>query len=151
MTGDNFVGTKNALKTVINTNQLWAIHTYLEGVLYHSEPCVLKVLWKSPSKNLESIVFQKGSPLTPFFKYAYSKIRPTGTFYRLQQKWKQIGKSSKYCNANILRPISFNKIVLLITILFCGICLMLFIISFEIALKSRQGKLKDCDNSPTIG
>ena len=143
MTSDNFVGTKNALKTVVNTNQLWTIHTYLEGVLYYSEPCVLKVLWKSSSKNLESIVFQKGSPLTPFFKNAYSKIRPTGTFYRLKQKWKQVGKSSKSCNANVLRPISFNKIVSLITILFCGICLMLFIISFEIALKSRQGKLED--------
>ena len=104
---------------------------------------LLKVLWKSSSKNLESIVFQKGSPLTPFFKNAYSKIRPTGTFYRLKQKWKQVGKSSKSCNANVLRPISFNKIVSLITILFCGICLMLLIISFEIALKSRQGKLED--------
>ena len=110
---------------------------------------LLKVLWKSSSKNLESIVFQKGSPLTPFFKNAYSKIRPTGTFYRLKQKWKQVGKSSKSCNANVLRPISFNKIVSLITILFCGICLMLFIISFEIALKSRQGKLED--NIHTIG
>jgi hypothetical protein len=118
------------------------IHTYLEGVLYYSEPCVLKVLWKSPSKSLESIVFQRGSPLTPFFKNASSKIRPTGTFYRLQQKWKQIGKSSKSCNANILRPNSFNQIVLLITILFIGICLMLFIISFEIAIKSRQGNKK---------
>ena len=58
------------------------------------------------------------------------------------------GKIIKICNANVLRPISFNKIASLITTLFCGICLMLFIISFEIALKSRQSKLED--NSHTI-
>ena len=43
MTEESFVGTKNALKIMKKSNKLLALYTYLEGVLYHSEPCTLKV------------------------------------------------------------------------------------------------------------
>ena len=152
MTEESFIGRK-AVKKVQNSNQLLTLHTYLENVKYLTEPCALKELWRSTSKSLESIAFPKGSPLVPFFKNTYNKIRQTGTLFRLKEKWKQLGKSSKSCNANILKPISFNKIVSLILVLFFGICSTLFIVSLEIAVKSRQGKkkniksktLKDCE------
>ena len=143
MTEESFIGLKGGLKKVQNSNQLLTLHTYLENVRYLTEPCALKELWRSTSKSLESIVFPKGSPLVPFFKNTYNKIRQTGTLFRLKEKWKQMGKSSKSCNANILKPISFNKIVSLILVLFFGICSALFIISLEITLKSRQGKKKN--------
>ena len=56
------------------TDQFWSV--YLNHVTY--------------SKNFESIAFTKGSPLLPFFKNVYPKIRQSGTLHRLKQKWKQI-------------------------------------------------------------
>ena len=43
MTEESFVGTKNALKIMKKSNKPLALYTYMEGVLYHSEPCTLKV------------------------------------------------------------------------------------------------------------
>ena len=148
MTNKSFIGGTKGIKKILETNELLTVYTYLAGVLYHSEPCVVKVLWKSSSKSLESIAFPKGSPMVPFFKNTYSKIRQTGALYRLKQKWKQMEKSSvKSCNENILRPISFKKIVSLIIILLFGIGTTLVILAIESVFNRRtnmnQNKIPD--------
>ena len=80
----------------------------------------------------------------PFFKNIYSKMRQSGALYRLRQKWKQVGKSSKHCNVNGLRPISFKKIVSLIIVMVMGVCLALFIIIGEkIAFKIKMIQKKN--------
>ena len=85
MTDESFVGTKNALKTMLKSNELLTSYIYVEAMLYHSEQCTLKVLWRSSSKNPASIGFRKGSPLLPFFKNIYHKLRQTAALSRLKQ------------------------------------------------------------------
>ena len=73
----------------------------------------------------------KGSPLLPFFKHIYTKIRQSGALYRLKHKWKQVGKSSQSCSETDLKPISFNKIIFLIFLLIFGLSCGAIVIAFE--------------------
>ena len=67
MTDESFIGTKNALKIMQKTDKLLALYTYLEAVLYHTEPCTIKPLWYSSKKTIETITFPKG-------KYVYNRL-----------------------------------------------------------------------------
>ena len=80
--------------------------------------------------------FQKGSPLVPFFKYAYGKLRQTGTLARIKQKWEKKGISGN-CGSNQLRPISFNKIASVIVLLLLGMSIAFLISVIEIFYKRR--------------
>ena len=82
------------------------------------------------------VIFQKGSPLVPFFKYAYGKLRQTGTLARINQKWKK-KEISGNCGSNQLRPISFNKIASVIVLLLLGMCIAFLITGIEIFYKKR--------------
>ena len=83
-----------------------------------------------------SATFQKGSPLVPFFKYAYGKLRQTGTLARIKQKWEKKGTSGN-CGSNQLRPISFNKIASVIVLLLLGMSIAFLISVIEIFYKRR--------------
>ena len=82
------------------------------------------------------VIFQKGSPLVPFFKHAYGKLRQTGTLARIKQKWEKKGISGN-CGSNQLRPISFNKIASVIVLLLLGMCIAFLISVIEIFCKRR--------------
>ena len=81
------------------------------------------------------MLFQKGSPILPFFNHAYTKLRQSGALWRINQNWadKSIGK----CETDPLEPISFNKIVSLVALLLLGICSSFAINGFEILVKKR--------------
>ena len=100
----------------------------------------VKILWKSQALSHNSMLVQKQSPLLPFFNHAYTKLRQSGTMYRINQKWSD--KSIAKCESDPLEPISFHKIVSLVALLLCGIfCSMLFLV-FEIICKKRIKKTR---------
>jgi hypothetical protein len=85
----------------------------------------------SPGKSHASFAFPKGSPLLPFFRYAYYKIRQTGALHRHSKKWRIQDQSIGCDSKNEQTPISFNKIVSLAALLLLGIFLALLTLMFE--------------------
>ena len=84
-----------------------------------------------PGKSVSTFAFRKGSPLLPFFRYAYNKIRQTGALHRHSTKWSTQDQSIGCDSKNELTPISFNKIVSLVAVLFLGIFMALVTYIFE--------------------
>ena len=82
-------------------------------------------------KSYDQFAFPKGSPLLPFFRHAYTKIRQTGAFHRHSKKWRTEDQSIGCDSTNALTPISFNKIVSLVAVLLLGIFLALITLVFE--------------------
>ena len=78
MSDESFKTAETTTQSIIATNELQTAYFPIEGMAYYSKPCELKYVWVSPEKNLNSYAFPKASPLFPFFKYAYSKIRQSG-------------------------------------------------------------------------
>ena len=96
-------------------------------------------MFLSSGKLHSSFAFPKGSPLLPFFKHAYNKIRQTGTLHRHSKKWRTQDESIGCDSKNELTSISFNKIVSLIALLLLGIFLALVTIMFE-KMYSKKSK-----------
>ena len=120
-----------ATKTILEKNDYLTQYSEVESMIYNSEPCKVKILWESPSKDRSSIAFPKGSPLVPFFKNTYSQIRQTGVLLRLQEKWQKKASQGSCESMDSLEPISINKIISLITLLLFGICLATIILAIE--------------------
>ena len=94
MTDESFMESELlALKQLMEANTPLTAYFSVDSMLYNSKPCELKILWESSKKIHQSFAFKKDSPLLPFFKYAYKKLRQTGTLQRISQKWKEYGKS----------------------------------------------------------
>ena len=77
----------------------------------------------------------QGSPLLPFFNYAYNKLRQNGALTRLKAKWEDKDNSLK-CEANSLEPISIEKMGSLLLMMFSGIVLASFIFILETFYKT---------------
>ena len=88
-------------------------------------------MFLSSGKSYSSFAFPKGSPLLPFFRHAYNKLRQTGALHRHSKKWRTRDESIGCGSKNELAPISFNKIVSLVALLLLGIFLALITIMFE--------------------
>ena len=132
MTDESFTsGENDAIDTIMKKKELLTAFFPIESINYFSKPCQLKVAWKSPEKYQYSFAFPKNSPLVPFFKYAYGKIKQSGTLYRINEKWKKTGESSNCNSKDSLSPISFNKIVSLISLLVFGIILSIITMAME--------------------
>ena len=82
-------------------------------------------------KSESTFAFPKGSPLLPFFRYAYNKIRQTGALHRHSTKWRIQDQSIGCDSKNELTSIAFNKIVSLVAVLFLGIFLALVTLILE--------------------
>ena len=95
-------------------------------------------MFLSPGKSHSTFAFPKASPLLPFFRHAYNKIRQTGALHRLSKKWRTQDESIGCNSKNELAPISFNKIVSLVALLLLGIFLALVTIMFEKKLKKKE-------------
>ena len=132
MTDESFTkGENDAINTIMKKKELLTAFYPLEAMNYYSKPCQLKVAWKSSEKLQYSFAFPKNSPLVPFFKYAYGKIKQSGALYRINEKWKQTGNPSNCDSNDSMSPISFNKIVSLIGLLVCGIILSIITMVVE--------------------
>ena len=95
-------------------------------------------MFLSPGKSHSTFAFPKASPLLPFFRHAYNKIRQTGALHRHSKKWRTQDESIGCNSKNELAPISFNKIVSLVALLLLGIFLALVTIMFEKKLKKKE-------------
>ena len=88
----------------------------------------------------------KGSPLLPFFNYAYNKLRQNGALTRMKAKWEV--RSSK-CEANSVEPISIEKMGSLLLMMFGGMGLASIIFISEMFIKPRTAvldKTKDLED-----
>ena len=132
MTDESFTsGESDAIDSIIKKKELLTAYFTIEAINYYSKSCQLKVAWTSSERYDASFAFPKNSPLLPFFKYAYGKIKQSGALYRINEKWKLTGKSSNCNSKDSLSPISFNKIVSLIGLLVCGIILSIITMVVE--------------------
>lgn len=119
MTDESFMDIDIA-REKLDEESFLTFFTLVEGEIYIAKPCALKVLWSAPIGIQESFAFPKGSPLLPFFKHTYQKIRQSGALDRSREKWKQKDKPSKCVNKNTTKPIYFEKVASLIVLLFFG-------------------------------
>ena len=98
---------------------------------------ICRILWRFEDTKMFFCNFLafKGSPIMPFFNYAFNKLRQTGALYREKKKW--IPKENTFkCTEDPLEPISFHKIVSLPGLLFFGIVFSCIILAIEI-IKSK--------------
>ena len=53
MTDDSFAKSETAaIEILLKSNELFTGFGYVESLIYSSKPCQIKVVWKSPGKNL---------------------------------------------------------------------------------------------------
>ena len=53
MTDESFLKSDTAtIETLLKSNELFTGFSYVESLIYSSKPCQIKVVWKSPGKNL---------------------------------------------------------------------------------------------------
>ena len=129
---ESCIGEGTAIKKMLDSNELLTAFHYNHGY----QPCSMKILWKSQVTIHQSMIFPKESPLLPFFKYVYNKIRQNGALHRIKKKWVDIEYRST-CQSSPLQPISFHKIVSLFTLLFFGICWTFIILVIEVYSKKK--------------
>ena len=132
MDDESFMNQKEATQILLQKNELLTQYSQLSTISANAESCEFKTLWKSPGQISESMTFQKGSPMVPFFKHAYNKMRQSGALFRFKEKWKphKISKTSCESNNNLI-SISFKKIFPLIILIFFGIFASFVIFLFE--------------------
>ena len=126
-----------AIQNLLIENDPVTMYLPVQNLNYFSKPCELKILWKSPDMTLQSFAFPKGSPLLPFFKYVYKKLRQTGVFKQISGKWKR--KESK-CVSNDVKSISLINIGSLCALLFFGFLSALLIFLIETIHRKQTKK-----------
>ena len=130
-----------AIQNLLIENEPVTMYLPVQNLNYFSKPCELKILWKSPDMTLQSFAFPKGSPLLPFFKYVYKKLRQTGVFKQIGSKWKR--KESK-CVSNGVKSISLINIGSLCALLFFGFLSALLIFLTETIGRKHGKKTTKC-------
>ena len=69
MTDESFKSSdREATETILEENDYLTQYSELEAMIYNSEPCKVKILWESPSKDLASIVFPKRITFVTIFQ-----------------------------------------------------------------------------------
>ena len=121
MSDESFKTGEAATRSVIETNELKTAYFSIEGMAHFSKPCELKYVWISPEKTIYTYAFPKASPLLPFFKYAYSKIKQSGALQRVNSKWMKSTKSTNCDSNNSFKPITLNRIGSLIALVIMGL------------------------------
>ena len=121
MSDESFKTGEATTRSVIETNELQTAYFQIKNMAYYSKPCELKYVWKSPEKSFYSYAFPKASPLFPFFKYAYGKIRQSGALQRVNRKWMTNAKSLNCNSNNSMEPITLNRIGSLIALVIMGV------------------------------
>ena len=149
MSEESFTTGETTTRSIIETNELQTAYFTIEGMAYYSKPCELKYVWISPEKSLYSYAFPKASPLLPFFKLAYSKIRQSGALQRVNRKWMKNMKSLN-CDSGIsMEPITLNKIASLIALIILGLLFAIAALIIEV-FKYKISTKKNCTQSTTL-
>ena len=78
MDEQSFIPIAEATNKILKSDQPWTQYSEIESLLYNTKQCEIKTMWKSLVKDHASMAFKKGSPLVPFFKHAYNKLKQTG-------------------------------------------------------------------------
>ena len=139
MSDESFTsGEPAAIKSLLETNKLQTAYFTIEAMAYSSKPCQLKFVWISPEKYLASYAFPKDSPLFPFFKYAYKKIRQSGVLQRINRKWMKNGESLNCDSNNSLEPITLKKVGSLIAVLIMGVLFAIVALIIEVCMDKMQ-------------
>ena len=139
MSDESFTsGEPAAIESLLETNKFQTAFFTIEAMEYSSKPCELKFVWTSPEKYLASYAFPKGSPLLPFFKYAYSKIRQSGALQRINRKWAKNGESLNCDSNNSLEPITLKKVGSLIAVLIMGVLFAIVALIIEVCVDKMQ-------------
>ena len=149
MSDESFKTGETTTKSVIETNELQTAFFIIEGMVYFSKPCELKYVWISPEKNIATYAFPKGSPLLPFFKHAYSKIRQSGALQRVNRKWMKNAKSLNCHSDNSIEPITLNRIGSLIALVIMGVLFAIVALIIEV-FKDKISTTKNCTQSTTL-
>ena len=145
MSDESFKTGKTTTQSVTETDELQTSYFTIEGMAYYSKPCELKYVWISPEKILYAYAFPKASPLLPFFKYAYSKIRQSGALQRVNGKWMKNAKSLNCDSSNSMEPITLNKIGSLIALVIMGVLFATVALIIEVFKTT-----KNCNQSKGI-
>ena len=149
MSHESFKTGETTTRSIIETNELQTAYFTIEGMALYSKPCELKYVWVSPGKSLYSYAFPKASPLFPFFKYAYSKIRQSGGLQRVKGKWRKNAKSLNCDSGNSMEPITLNKIGSLIALVIIGVLFAIVALFIEV-FKDKISTTNNCTQSTTL-
>ena len=148
MSDESFKTAETTTQSIIATNELQTAYLQIEFMAYYSTPCELKYVWVSPEKTLFSYAFPKASPLLPFFKYAYTKIRQSGGLQRVKEKWRKNTKSLNCDSGNSMESITLNRIGSLIALLIMGVFFAIVALIIEV-FKDKISTTKNCTQSTT--
>ena len=140
MSDESFKTGESITKTVIETNELQTAFFQIENMAYYSEPCELKYLWTSPEKSFYAYAFPKSSPLLPFFKNAYKKIRQSGALQRINKKWMKNAKSLNCDSNNSMEPITLNRVGSLFALVIMGVLFAIVVLIIEVSIKDIYSK-----------
>ena len=132
MSEESFKTGETTTRSIIETNELQTAYFQIKNMEYYSKPCELKYVWKSPEKSFYSYAFPKASPLFPFFKYAYGKIRQSGALQRVNRKWMKDAKSLNCDSNNSMEPITLNRMGSLIALVFMGVIFAIVALIIEL-------------------
>ena len=149
MSDESFKTGETTTRSVIETNELQTAYFQIKNMEYYSKPCELKYVWKSPEKSFYAYAFPKASPLLPFFKYAYSKIRQSGALHRVNRKWMKNAKSMNCDSNNSMEPITLNRIGSLIALVMIGVLFAIVALFIEV-FKDKISTTKNCTQSTTL-
>ena len=129
---ESFKTGETTTRSIIETNELQTAYFTIENMAYYSKPCELKYVWISPEKTIYTYAFPKASPLLPFFKHAYSKIRQSGALQRVNKKWMKKVQHLN-CNSNqSIEAITLNRIGSLIVLLIIGVLFAILAVLIEL-------------------
>ena len=152
MSDESFKTGEITTRSVIETNELQTAYFQIKNMEYYSKPCELKYVWKSPEKSFYAYAFPKASPLLPFFKYAYSKIRQSGALHRVNRKWMKNAKSMNCDSNNSMEPITLNRIGSLIALVIMGVLFAIVALiievykgpsKYDVCSKGKRGGVKN--------
>ena len=70
--------------------------------------------------------------MVPFFNHAYKKIRETGSWLRMKERWADAENTGQCDQVTDYHPISIYKIISLLILLLLGIGTSVFILNLKI-------------------
>ena len=132
MSEESFKTGEATTRSVIETNELQTAYFTVEGMAYFSKPCELKYVWISPEKRLYTYAFPKNSPILPFFKHAYSKIRQSGALQRVNRKWMKKVQHLNCGSSNSIEGITLNRVGSLIVLTIIGVLFAILAVLIEL-------------------
>ena len=132
MSEESFKTGEATTRSVIETNELQTAYFTVEGMAYFSKPCELKYVWISPEKRLYTYAFPKNSPILPFFKHAYSKIRQSGALQRVNRKWMKKVQHLNCGSSNSIEGITLNRVGSLIVLIIIGLLFAILAVLIEL-------------------